>query len=149
MSFTVDTKAFEDMERMIVSHAEFVPKVAPKVLKAGADVLVAAHKAELGRIAKGDRSIGTLRRSIGKGKIRALKGGDGISVRVSPQGSQKHGNSMRGKRDTVSNAQVGHFVEHGTSTQPARPWMSAANKKAEKDVTEAMQKTFTEEMEKM
>ena len=149
MSFTVDTKAFEDMQRMIVSHAENVPKAMPKALKAGADVLVAAHKAELGRMAKGDRSTGELQRSIKAGKIRGMKGGDGISVRISPHGNQKHGNSMRGKRDRVSNAQVGHFLEHGTSKQPAKPWMSSANKKAEKDVVEAMQKAFTEEMEKM
>ena len=123
-------------------------KIAPKVLKAGADVLVKAQKEELGRLTKGDRSTGELQRSIHASKVRKSKEGN-MSITIAPRGMRKHGNTARGKRDKLSNAQVGYLVEYDTSKQPARPWMSVANKKAENAVIEAMQKAFSEEIGKL
>ena len=140
MAFKVDMKAFEEMTRILLEHGEEAEKKAPEVLKAGAKVLIDAHKAELSSMAKTDRSIGTLANSIGMKSVRVTK--TKAHTDVFPQGSQPHGHPRKGKRGNVSNAQVGFMLEHGykkgDTHVPGRHWMAAANSKAAEAVHDAM-----------
>ena len=142
MGFSVDADAFKEMERMLLQSGENAEKYAEPMLKAGAAVLVEAQKAELHRMAKSNRSIGTLLNSIAMGRIKKSRGGTGIHTDVFPQGYQPHGYPRKGKRGNVSNAQVGFVLEYGRSNMPARPWNSRANAKAADNVNDAMAKVW-------
>jgi len=142
MGFKVDTSGFEEIERMLLKNAEAAEKYAEPILKAGAGEIVKAQKSELARLAKSDRSIGTLEKSIGTGRIKKSRSGTGIHTDVFPQGNQPHGYPRKGKRGNVSNAQVGFVLEYGRSNMPARPWIGAANAKAAGKANEAMAKEW-------
>lgn len=136
MSFIVDTSALDDITKQLERQGNLAKEVAPRVVQAGASVLVKAQTQELSRVVNGKRTQGLLRDSIGMGKVEETA--RGVRVPVFPQGYQNHGNSRKGKRDRVSNAQVGFMKEYGSSTQPARPWMKPANKKSQDQVNNAM-----------
>jgi len=142
MSFKVDTKAFEGIEHMLRTQGELAEKTAEPMLKAGAEVLIAAQKDQISRTTKTDRSIGNLKDSIGMGKARKSKNGTGIHLHVFPQGDQPHGHPKKGKRGMVSNAQVGFVLNYGRSNMPGTRWMEKANNKSADAVNEAMTKVW-------
>ena len=131
---------FDEIEKEILRRSEAAQRIAPDMLKAGASILITAQKAELRRISRGDRSIGTLADSIGMGKIRNSKDALKMYVDVYPQDDQPHGTPGfgLGKNKYVSNAQVGFTLEYGSSDMPSRPWMSVALQKSETAIHDAM-----------
>lgn len=119
-------KAFSNREQATV-------EAVPKMLKAGADVLVEAQKAEAQ--AMGLNDTGGFINSI---KATAVKGDDTEKyVEVYPQGRAKHGNDRKGDKSNVRYATIGFVAEYGTSSQAARPFMTTANEKAHEKVVEA------------
>lgn len=105
----------------------------PKMLKAGAEVLVEAQKTEAK--AMGIEETAGFINSI---KPTAVKGDDTERyVDVYPQGRAKHGNDRKGDRSNVRYATIGFVAEYGTSSQAARPYMTVANEKAREKVVNA------------
>lgn len=111
------------------------------MLKAGADVLVEAQKAEAR--AMGIEETAGFIQSI---KATAIKGDDTEKhVDVYPQGRAKHGNDRKGDKSNVRYATIGFVAEYGTSSQQARPYMTAANAKAHDKVVETQRQIWESE----
>lgn len=127
------TVGLEEVEKAFLRMEEAAVKAIPKMLKAGADVLVEAQRAEA--LAMGLNETGGFVKSI---KETAVKGNDTEKyVDVYPQGRAKHGNDRKGDKSNVRNATIGFVAEYGTSSQIARPYMTVANEKAFEKVIDA------------
>ena len=123
----------DDLIERFSRREQAVVAAVPKMLKAGADVLVEAQRAEAE--AMGLNDTGGFVRSI---KPTAVKGDDTEKyIDVYPQGRAKHGNDRKGDKSNVRYATVGFVAEYGKPSQPARPYMTAANDKAREKVTAA------------
>ena len=93
------------------------------MLKAGADVLIEAQRAEAQ--AMGLNETGGFINSI---KATDVKGDDTEKyVEIYPQGRAKHGNDRKGDKSKVRYATIGFVAEYGTSSHAARPYMTVAN----------------------
>lgn len=127
------TTGLEDVIEAFSRREQATVEAVPKMLKAGADVLVEAQKAEAQ--AMGLHETGGFVKSI---KATAVKGNDTEKyVDVYPQGRAKHGNDRKGDKSNVRNATIGFVAEYGTSSQQARPYMTVANEKAHEKVIDA------------
>lgn len=127
-------KAFRNMEKAAVT-------AVPKMLKAGADVLVDAQKAEAR--AMGLNDTGGFINSI---KATSVKGNSTERyIDVYPQGRAKHGNDRKGNKSNVRYATIGFVAEYGTSSQAARPYMTTANEKSHEKVVDAELKIWESE----
>jgi len=135
MAFEVDFAGLEEIQTMLLKNADAAEKHAEPILMAGVNVMIKAQNAALSRHVRGG-SEGKLRNSAGIKKPNKTK--SGISAVVFPQGSQSHGNDRKGVRDKVRNVTIGAVMEFGTSTQPARPWLSEAEHVAADAVNAAM-----------
>lgn len=134
---------FDEIEKALLKREAAASSAAPEMLKAGAAVLVKAQSAEIKKVARGDRSIGTLANSIAATPVRSYS--DGSKIEVYPQGDQPHGTPKKGKKGRVSNAQVGFILEYGrSSNMPARTWMSTANEKSNEEVHAEMRRVWEE-----
>ena len=108
-------------------------EAVPKMLKAGAAVLIEAQQTEAK--AMGIEETAGFIQSI---KATAVKGGSTEKyVEVYPHGRAKHGNDRKGDKSNVRYATIGFVAEYGTSSQQARPYMTVANEKAQEKVVEA------------
>ena len=139
------------MEEITRRTNKAVAKI-PKMLEAGATVLIEAQKEEAKSLEVED--TGDFIASIGASKIKTEDGNQYIEVY--PQGKDRKG---------VSNAEKGFIAEYGRTsdkyrTKPSkrkpsykwsslapRPWMTAANEKSKDAVNEAMQKVWQEDDE--
>jgi HK97 gp10 family phage protein len=110
-----------DMEK----HSTAAEKAIPEMLKAGAEILAKAQKAEAQ--AMKIRDTGDFIASIKPTGIKKDKDGNSY-VDVYPQGKDRKG---------TRNADKGFIAEYGTSKIPARPWMRTANEKSAEEVTTA------------
>jgi len=131
----------EDAERAILANAEKAAEAVDHMLRAGAKVLIAAHKRTL-KAMLGTRT-GTLAESPGESKIGKTESGRMISVY--PQGKQPHGTPGKGKSGNVRNAQVGFTLEYGarkTRNLPEVRWMKTANDASRDAVSEAMREEW-------
>lgn len=124
------TVGLEEVEKAFLRMEEAAVTAVPKMLKAGAAVLVEAQRAEA--LAMGLNETGGFVKSI---KATAVKGNDTEKyVDVYPQGRAKHGNDRKGDKSNVRNATIGFVAEYGTSSQQARPYMTVANEKVHEKV---------------
>ncbi len=113
-------------------------EAVPKMLKAGADVLVEAQRAEAK--AMGIEDTAGFINSI---KATTVKGNDTEKyVEIYPHGRAKHGNDRKGDKSNVRYATIGFVAEYGTSSKAARPYMTTANKKAHQKVVAAELETW-------
>lgn len=127
------TVGMEEIEKAFLRMEEVAVRAVPQMLKAGADVLVEAQRAEA--LAMGLNETGNFVKSI---KATVVKGDDTEKyVDVYPQGRAKHGNDRKGDKSNVRNATIGFVAEYGTSSQQARPYMTTANAKAHEKVIDA------------
>lgn len=127
------TIGLEEVEKAFLRMEKAAVMAVPKMLKAGADVLVEEQKAEA--LAMGLNETGGFVKSI---KATAVKGDDTEKyIEVYPQGRAKHGNDRKGDKSNVRNATIGFVAEYGTSDRQARPYMTVANEKAREKVLEA------------
>lgn len=120
-----NTVGFDDIEKEFLKHSELATKAIPKMLEAGAAILVEAQKEEAKTLKVEDS--GDLIRSIKASKVKSSS--IDATITVAPTGKNRNG---------IRNAEVGFVNEYGTSKQPARPWMETANKKSEEKVHRAM-----------
>jgi hypothetical protein len=134
---TLKVEGFEEAEKMLLRKEAAAVEAVPEMLAAGAEILVKAQRESINRMARGQ---GTLAASIGATPIRSS--GAGSYIDVYPQGDQPHGTPRRGKKGSVSNAQVGFLLEYGSRQLPARPWMTAANEESAEAANEAMRKVW-------
>lgn len=108
-------------------------EAVPKMLKAGADVLAEAQRAEAK--AMGIEETAGFIQAI---KPTKVQGNDGEKhIDVYPQGRAKHGNDRKGDKSNVRYATIGFINEYGTSRKAARPYMTVANEKAREKVVVA------------
>lgn len=135
------TVGLEDIIDAFSRREQATVQAVPKMLKAGADVLIEAQKAEAK--AMGIEETAGFIQSI---KATAIKGDDTEKyVDVYPQGRAKHGNDRKGDKSNVRYATIGFVAEYGTSSQQARPYMTAANAKAHDKVVEAQRQIWESE----
>ena len=129
----ITTVGLEEVREAISRREQATVEAVPKMLKAGADVLIEAQKAEAK--AMGIEETAGFINSI---KATAIKGNDTERyVEVYPQGRAKHGNDRKGDSSNVRYATIGFVAEYGTSSQAARPYMTTANAKAQDKVVAA------------
>lgn len=133
-----NTVGLEDIIDAFSRREQATVEAVPKMLEAGADVLVEAQKAEAQ--AMGLNDTGGFIQSI---KATAIKGDDTEKyVEIYPQGRAKHGNDRKGDKSNVRYATIGFIAEYGTSSQQARPYMTTANEKAHEKVVEAQREIW-------
>ncbi|WP_099468327.1 HK97-gp10 family putative phage morphogenesis protein [Konateibacter massiliensis] len=136
-----NTVGLEKVIEAFSNREQATVKAVPKMLKAGADVLIEAQKAEAK--AMGIEETAGFVNSI---KATAVKGDDTEKyVDVYPQGKAKHGNDRKGDKSNVRYATIGFVAEYGTSSQPARPYMTVANEKAQSKVSAAQLEVWESE----
>ena len=135
----LSTVGLDDIINNIARRTEKAVRKIPKMLEAGAAVLVDAQKAEIDQmIAQGlakepahrgesTRSLGELKKSIKKSKVKTDRGGMQY-IEVYPQGKDSKGED---------NATKGFVLEYGRSNMSGYPWMTTANEKAADRVSEA------------
>ena len=127
------TVGLEEVIEAFSRREQATVEAVPKMLKAGADVLIEAQKAEAK--AMGIEETAGFINSI---KATAIKGNNTERyVEVYPQGRAKHGNDRKGDSSNVRYATIGFVAEYGTSSQAARPYMTTANAKAQDRVVAA------------
>lgn len=136
-----NTTGLEDVIEAFSRREQATVEAVPKMLKAGADVLVEAQKAEAQ--AMGLHETGGFINSI---KATAVKGDSAEKhIDVYPQGRAKHGNDRKGDKSNVRFATIGFVAEYGTSSKQARPYMTVANEKAHEKVVEAQREVWERE----
>ena len=127
------TVGLEEVIEAFSRREQATVEAVPKMLKAGADVLIEAQKAEAK--AMGIEETAGFINSI---KATAIKGNDTERyVEVYPQGRAKHGNDRKGDSSNVRYATIGFVAEYGTSSHAARPYMTTANAQAQDTVVAA------------
>ena len=115
-------------------------KAVPLMLEAGADVLIKAQQQEA--TSMGINETAGFIQAI---KATPVKGDDSERyVEVYPQGKAKHGNNRKGDKSNVRYATIGFINQYGTTTQAARPYMTAANEKAHDQVNTKMFEVWQE-----
>ena len=136
-----DTVGLEDVIEAFGRREQAAVDAVPKMLKAGAAVLVEAHKEEAQ--AMGMNDTGGFINSI---KATAVKGNSTEKhIDIYPQGRAKHGNDRKGDKSNVRYATIGFVTEYGTSSQQPRPYMTTANEKSHEKVAEAMREVWESE----
>lgn len=134
-----NTVGLEDVIEAFSRKEQATVEAVPKMLKAGAAVLVEAQKAEAAAM------------GIGGGFVKSIKGtavkGDDMEkhIDVYPQGRADHGNDRKGSKEKVRYATIGFVEEYGTSSRQARPYMTVANEKAHEKVTEVQRQIWESE----
>lgn len=136
-----NTVGLEDIIDAFSRREAATVEAVPKMLKAGADVLIEAQRAEAQ--AMGLNETGGFINSI---KATGVKGDDTEKyVEIYPQGRAKHGNDRKGDKSKVRYATIGFVAEYGTSSHAARPYMTVANEKAHEKVVEAQRSIWESE----
>ncbi len=135
------TVGLEDVIEAFSRREQATVEAVPKMLQAGAAVLVQAQQEEAR--AMGLNETGGFVKSI---KATAVKGDSREKhIDVFPHGRAKHGNDRKGDKSNVRYATIGFVAEYGTSSQAARPYMTVANDKAQSKVVEAQREVWERE----
>ena len=115
--------------------AKGADEACEKAVAAGGKALAARLK-EAAPVYVGNRrdiKPGALRDSVKAGKVQ-YNAADGFNTDVGPVGNH-HGEPR---------AKIGNLLEYGRSNMPAQPWFNPTVRRAEGEVTQAMQKAFEE-----
>lgn len=121
-----------DVSKQILNESEKAKRAIPKMLNAGADILVDEEKKSIERyFGKSKRSTGDLKRSIKKGKEK-IKGSQSY-IEVGASGKN---------RRNVSNATVGAIQQKGRKNMNPRPWYTDAYTKADPKIRKAMKEEW-------
>lgn len=141
----VDMKMPEDFLEKISKLNDRFDEIAPKVLEAGAEPVIAKARSNLSEvIGKGtkykSRSTGELMASLGVTPAKQNRDGNwDIKVGI--------GNSKDSKG--VSNALKAMVIEYGKSGQPAKPWLKRTRSSSRKDCINEMKAKFEKEFESL
>jgi hypothetical protein len=139
---TFSVVGFDELERDLLRHSENMEKAIPKMLKAGAQVLIKAQKGMIERMAY---DKGTLASSITASPVYSKSTSSYLNVY--PSGYQPHGTPGDVHGGKVRNAQVGFTLEYGRPLQGVAPipWMSAAIESSRDEIHEVMLKVLEAE----
>ena len=123
-----------------IQREEKTTEAVVKMLEVGAETLAKAQREEAA--AMGIQETAGFIQSIKATKVK----GDDVQryVEVYPQGRAKHGYDRKKDKSDVRYATIGFVAQYGTSSQPARPYMTAANEKAQRSVSDAMYNVWKE-----
>lgn len=141
----VDMKMPEDFLEKISKLNDRFDEIAPKVLEAGAEPVIANARSNLSEvIGKGtkykSRSTGELMASLGVTPAKQNRDGNwDIKVGI--------GNSKDSKG--VSNALKAMVIEYGKSGQPAKPWLKRTKSSSRKDCINEMKAKLEKELESL
>ena len=130
--------------RMVSQLGEKTDEIAERVLESGAEVVVSRVRSNLqsaiGRDTQEEsRSTGELLSALGVSPVKVNRKGDhDIKVGFNEPRS-----------DGSSNAKIANILEHGTSNQPARPFMRPARTASRKQAIETMKQRLEEEINKL
>ena len=128
------TVGLDAVAAKFIQREEETTKAVEKMLEVGAETLVKAQRQEADSM--GIKETAGFVQAI---KPTEVKGDEVLRyVEVYPQGRAKHGNDRKGDKSNVRYATIGFIAQYGTSKIPARPYMTAANEKARKSVSDAM-----------
>ena len=118
-----NTVGLEDIIDAFSRREAATVEAVPKMLKAGADVLIEAQRAEAQ--AMGLNETGGFINSI---KATDVKGDDTEKyVEIYPQGRAKHGNDRKGDKSKVRYATIGFVAEYGIIGVPEDMLRQAAS----------------------
>ena len=118
--------------------ARLPDSVIDGILDAEADVILPAQRAEIEKQWNGPKNLSTGMSAKSNKKGKAKKDKDGRSLSVYPQGTRKRGGQ------TTRNAEIAFINEYGKRGQPARPAISTANMKKEKEATDAGERVYNQ-----
>jgi len=119
-------------------------KIAKKVLTAGGEVVFAKAKSNLKSVvgnntAYESRSTGELESSFGMSGVLLDKNGN-YNIKIGFSEPRKDGGS---------NAKLGNIIEYGKAGQPAKPFLTPAQRATKAKCIETMQTTFEDEVKKL
>lgn len=134
-----NTEGLEELASAFMRQEEAATETVKKILKAEAEIYTQAQKDQIAAL--GIKDSGGFINSIKAGEIKTE---DTIYyVDIVPEGRAPHtsdygvGAKRKGKKlggnsggQKVRYATIGFIFENGTSSIPARPWLTAANEKA-------------------
>ena len=123
----------EDFLQKLSRLGEKTDEIVPRVLRAGAEVVESKVRSNLqsaiGRDTQDEsRSTGELVGALGISPAKLDRDGN-YDVKVG---------FREPRSDGKSNAMIANILEHGTSTQPARPFLAPARTASRKPAIEAM-----------
>ena len=129
----VSVKMPDDFLNKLSHLGKKTDEIVPRVLRAGAEVVESKVRSNLqsaiGRDTQEDsRSTGELVGALGISPAKLDRNGN-YDVKVG---------FREPRSDGRSNAMVANILEHGTSTQPARPFLAPARSTSRKHAIEAM-----------
>jgi len=138
----VSVKMPEEFLNRISRLGEKTDEIVPRVLQAGAEVVEAKVRSNLksaiGRDTQEEsRSTGELIGALGISPAKLDRDGN-YDVKVG---------FREPRSDGRSNAMIANILEHGTSTQPARPFLAPARSASRKPAIEAMISQLEKEIE--
>ena len=116
-------------------------EIIPRVLQAGAEIVESQVRANLqsaiGKNTQEDsRSTGELLSALGTSPVKVNRDGiHDIKIGFNEPRSDGH-----------ANAKIANILEHGSSTQPARPFLRPAKRRAKQPAIEAMKSKLEQEM---
>ena len=119
-------------------------EIVERVLEAGAEVVVAKVRSNLrsvvGRDTQGEsRSTGQLAAALGVSPVKVNRDGN-HDIKIG---------FAENRDDGGINAKIANILEHGTSTQPARPFLTPAKTATKKSSIDAMSRKLDEEINKL
>ena len=134
----------EDMLKKISRLGEQTDQIIERVLEAGAEVVVAKVRSNLQSVIGRDtqeesRSTGELVSALGVSPVKVNRDGN-YDVKIG---------FREPRSDGGSNAKIANIIEHGTSTQPARPFLKPAKSATKKTSIEAMTRQMEEELKRI
>jgi len=129
----VNMKLPDDFMNKISRLGDKTDEIVPRVLQAGAKVVEAKVRSNLQSVIGKDtteesRSTGELVGALGISPAKLDKNGN-FDVKVGFREPRKDGKS---------NAMIANILEHGSSNQPARPFLKPARTSSRKPAIEAM-----------
>lgn len=136
----LNTEGLEELSAAFMRHEQQADKVVEEMLKTSAAEYVKAQQEAAATY--GIRKTGGFISSIKDGNIESDD--TAKSITIAPEGRASHGadygggysnkgNKRKGKaqKGNVRYATIGYIFEYGTSSIPARPWLTQGNAKAE------------------
>jgi len=133
---SVVIKMPEDFLRRIAALGEREPEIAAKCVKAGADVVEAAVRANLKSVLSGNSS-GELLKALGQTPVKVDRSGN-TNIKVGFAEPRSGGES---------NAMIANILEYGRGgVQPPRPFLKPAKSKSQKAAKAAMQAVLESEV---
>lgn len=141
----IDFHGLDELRLTVQDVANLPESVQDEMLNAGADIVVAAQRAEAAKLGKSyrnpgqtrDYSTGGVAASIKKGKVKIDKDGNRV-LYITPSGSRTRGGKRKGKEPKKTrNAEIAFLNEYGTHSIHARGWMRKANEQSAEASTAA------------